>query len=76
MRFKINYDNNTGAIVSYQEGDNDSENVAPAGTSTLVFADVVRQLWDGNFNICMKVDLPTKQLVFINPVVIPQPISD
>lgn len=76
MKFRVNFDNTSGAIVSYQEGGEDDQNLAPDGCSTLVFAEVFRQIWDANFNICMKVDLATKQLVFINPVVIPQPIDN
>ena len=75
MKFRVNYDNATGAIVSYQEGDDDTQNVCPAGCSTLVFAEVVRQILDANFNLAMKVDLASNQLVYINPSVIPQPIN-
>jgi hypothetical protein len=74
MTFNVNYDLTSGAIVSYQGGGDGSENDAPDGCGTLTFADVFPQMFDSNGNVVMKVDVKAKQLVFINPVVIPQPI--
>lgn len=74
MPFNVNYDR-TGQIVSYQGGDDSSMNLCPDGCATLTFKDSFPQLFDANNNIAMKVDVKAKQLVFINPVVIPQPIG-
>ncbi len=74
MTFKVNYDNVSGVIVSYQEGSDDSENLCPEGCSTLSFTSVFAPMWDSNGNVVMKVDVVAKQLVFTNPVMVPQPI--
>ena len=74
MNFFVNYDTTTGIIDSYQEGGDQVGN-CPLNCATLQFAAVVPQLWDNKFEVQMKVDITTKQLIFINPVVIPQPIN-
>ena len=75
MTFKVNYNTDTGVIVSYQGGGTDADNACPDGCATLTFADVFPQMFDANHNLAMRVDVKTKQLVLINPVVIPQPIN-
>ena len=72
--FCINYDKD-GTIVSYQGGDDPSQNHCPDGCDTLIFSDSFPQLFDFNGNITMKVDTVNKQLIFISPVIIPQPIT-
>jgi hypothetical protein len=73
MTFKVNYDLTTGDIVSYQEGGTPEDNNCPDGCGTLVFASVFQQMFDYT-RITMKVDTEKKELVFINPVMIPKPL--
>lgn len=75
MIFRVNYDAKTGAIVSYQEGGEDVDNVAGDGCETLSFAAPFAQMFDANNNIAMVVDVKAKKLVFLNPVEIPEAIS-
>lgn len=73
MVFRVNY-NKTGDVVSYQEGGDDSDNQCPDGCSTLCFAEFVQGFNDFT-QMKMKVDVAKKQLVYINPQVIPEPIN-
>lgn len=62
-----------GTIVSYQEGGGD-HNKCPDDCEELIFAEVVPGVLDYT-QMKMKVDVATKQLVYINPAKIPQPIN-
>lgn len=73
--FNVNYDDKTGRIVSYQEGGAPEDNIPPEGCSTLSFASFYAPMFDENGTIKMKVDVENKELVFLNPVVIPKPVS-
>lgn len=73
--FNVNYENETGRIVSYQEGGTPEDNNTPEGCSTLSFTSVYAPMFDENGVIRMKVDVENKELVFLNPVVIPKPVS-
>lgn len=74
MIFRVNYELKNGDVVSYQEGGTDDDNHCPDGCATLVFADVVPGMLDYT-QMKMKVDVKKKELVFVNPVEIPKPIS-
>lgn len=75
MIFRVNYDAVSGEIISYQEGGIDADNAVPDDCEMLSFAGPFAQMFDANNNITMKVDVKKKQLVFINPVQIPQAIG-
>lgn len=72
--FTVNYTPD-GNIVSYQGGVNASDNVCPAGCSSMSFASDIPGFFNVNNEPAMKVDTVNNVLVFINPVVIPAPIS-
>jgi hypothetical protein len=74
MTFNVNYNAVTGEIASYQEGDDPAQNDCPEGCATLSFKEVFKPMFDEHGVVMMKVDVVTKQLMFLNPVVIPQPI--
>lgn len=73
--FFVNYRDTDGLIGSYSEGPDASQNLAPVGYSTLSFSVPFMGMFDTNFNVIMKINLETKQLEYINPPVIPQPIA-
>lgn len=73
--FSVNYKLDTGMVDSYQGGADDSMNDCPDGCGTLKFATDIAGFFDTNNNVAMKVDVKTKKLVLLNPVVIPDPIS-
>ncbi len=74
--FNINYDKDTGAIISYQEGYDASGNDTPDGCSALSFSAPISGMFHSNGACLMKVDISTGKLVLLNPIEIPDPIPN
>jgi len=74
--FNINYDKDTGAIISYQEGPDNMGNDTPDGCSSMSFASPISGMFHSNGTCLMKVDIATGKLVLLNPIEIPDPIPN
>ena len=72
--FFVNYASD-GKIVSYSGAPDGSLHECPADCETLVFAAEIPGFINSNGACMMKVDVEKKELVLINPQVIPKPIA-
>lgn len=61
--FCINYKNEDGEIVSYQEGPDEGGNNRPEGCSTITLDNKVPNMFNSNGHCVVKVDLATLQIV-------------
>lgn len=73
--FFISYDPKTGKVVNYTEAPDASHHAIADGCESLTFSTVPEGFINSNGNLMMKVDPEKKELVLINPKVIPKPIG-